>query len=181
MSQPAVPQPLSLYARFTLDLQRYQAYMDSAPAHPSEFGDWPSPAQAGHGERRGHAEALADPQATTVAEMIKAWRQDPWTGTPPVEYDELRRELRIVMLQASGHPIELLRVLGPLRGAAGFNDAEADDFVLAFDSRGSGEVRAYLTLGDGLSRFDGAPPRHHLDEARRHLDRAAAYLRERAG
>lgn len=166
MSQPAVPQPLSLYARFTLDLQRYQAYMDSAPARPDEFGDWPaaSALQAGLGGRRGHAEALTDPQPATVAEAIKAWRQDSWTGTPPVEYDELRRELRIAMLQVSGHPIEMLRVLSPLRGAAGFNDAGSDDFILAFDfRRGRGETPAYLRLSDGASRFERAPSAPHMD------------------
>ena len=114
-------EPASLYARFTLSHEQYEAFMNSAPARPAAFGDWQSwfdrRAIAGEG-LADEARLLADRGGATVADVIKAWREDAWTGTPPVEYDELRRTLRIAMLQASENYVEMLHLLTPLRGAA---------------------------------------------------------------
>lgn len=177
-------EPASLYARFTLSHEQYEAFMSSAPAQPGGFADW----QAWF-DRRGMAgggkvpaEILADLDAGSVAEAIKAWREDAWTGTPPVEYDELRRTLRIAMLQASENYHEMLRLLTPLRGAARFNDPDADDFVVILDFLwDEREIEAYLRFGDGASRFEETCAPEHLDEARGYLREALDYLQSRAG
>lgn len=175
-------EPASLYARFTLSHEQYESFMNSAPARPTSFGDWQSwfdrHAMAGAG--RVEPGMLADLDAATVADVIKAWREDPWTGTPPVEYDELRRTLRIAMLQASENYHEMLHLLTPLRGAAAFCDPNADDFIVIFDFLwGDGEVDACLSLGNGGSRFEDELPQAHREEAVSHLQSALAYLQER--
>ena len=35
-------EPASLYARFTLSHEQYEAFMNSTPARPASFGDWQS-------------------------------------------------------------------------------------------------------------------------------------------
>lgn len=176
-------EPASLYARFTLSHEQYEAFMNSAPARPAAFGDWQSwfdrRAIAGEG-LADEARLLADRGGATVADVIKAWREDAWTGTPPVEYDELRRTLRIAMLQASENYVEMLHLLTPLRGAAAFCDPGADDFIVIFDFLwGGGEVDAYLRLDGGGSRFEHEFAHAHREEAVGQLESALAYLKER--
>ncbi|QWP75810.1 hypothetical protein J5226_19695 [Lysobacter sp. K5869] len=177
-------EPASLYARFTLSHEQYEAFMNSAPARPSAFADWQSwfDRREMSGGNRVPPEILADLDAVSVADVIKAWRADAWTGTPPIEYDEIRRTLRIAMLQASENYHEMLRLLAPLRGAARFNEPGADDFVVILDFLwGDGDINAYLRFGDGASRFDEACAPEHLDEARGYLREALDYLQSRAG
>ncbi len=177
-------EPASLYARFTLDHERYEAFMNSAPAQPAHFDDWQLwfDRRAMCGGSQVPPEILADFEAASVAEVIKAWREDAWTGTPPVEYDETRRTLRIAMLQASENYHEMLRLLAPLRGAARFNQPGADDFVVILDFLwDEQEVQAYLRLGDGASRFDEDCAPQHLEEARAYLREALDYLESRTG
>ncbi|MGO1073648.1 hypothetical protein [Lysobacter sp. CA199] len=175
-------EPASLYARFTLSHEQYEAFMNSAPARPASFDDWQSwfDRQSMAGDARVVPQMLTELNAATVADVIKAWREDPWTGTPPVEYDELRRTLRIAMLQASENYHEMLHLLTPLRGAAAFSDPGADDFIVILDFLwGDNEVAAYLTLGDGGSRFADECPQVHRDEALSHLRDALSYMQER--
>lgn len=177
-------EPASLYARFTLSHEQYEAFMNSTPARPASFDDWQAwfDRRSMAGDGRVGADMLADLDAATVADVIKAWREDPWTGTPPIEYDELRRTLRIAMLQASENYIEMLRLLTPLRGAAAFNDATADDFVLIFDYLwGDSEISAYLLLDQGRSRFAEPCPAQHMQEARGYLEEALNYMQSRGG
>ncbi|QQP96703.1 hypothetical protein [Lysobacter enzymogenes] len=177
-------EPASLYARFTLSHEQYQAFMSSAPARPAGFDDWQPwfDRQQMSGGNRVPPEILADLDAASVAEVVKAWREDAWTGTPPVEYDEIRRTLRIAMLQASENYHEMLRLLTPLRGAARFNDPDADDFVVILDFLwGEEEINACLRFGDGASRFEESCAPEHLDEARAYLQEAWDYLQNRAG
>lgn len=177
-------EPASLYARFTLSHEQYEAFMNSAPVRPGGFADWQSwfDRRDMAGGNRVPAEILGDFDAVSVAEVIKAWREDAWTGTPPVEYDEIRRTLRIAMLQASENYHEMLRLLAPLRGAARYNDPGADDFVVILDFLwDEREINAYLRFGDGASRFDPTCAPEHLDEARAYLREALDYLQSRAG
>ncbi|MEH6422076.1 hypothetical protein [Pseudomonas sp. CGJS7] len=175
-------EPASLYARFTLSHERYEAFMNSAPARPAAFADWQAwlDRRSMAGDAQAAPEMLTEPGAATVADVIKAWREDPWTGTPPVEYDELRRTLRIAMLQASENYHEMLHLLTPLRGAAAFSDPGADDFIVILDFLwGDNEVAAYLALGDGRSAFVEQCPPAHRDEALGHLRDAMSYMQER--
>lgn len=176
-------EPASLYARFTLSHEQYEAFMNSTPARPASFGDWQSwfDRHSLAGDGRVPEAILGDLDAGRVAEVIKAWREDDWTGTPPVEYDELKRTLRIAMLQASENFHEMLRLLTPLRGAGGYNDPAADDFVVIFDFLwGGSQISAYLRLRDGVSHFVEECPPAHLDEASGYLHEALAYLSSRA-
>lgn len=178
-------EPASLYARFTLSHEQYEAFMSSVPARPSGFADWQSWFDRRQMSGGSHVppEILSDLEAASVAEVIKAWREDAWTGMPPVEYDELRRTLRIAMLQASENYHEMLRLLTPLRGAARFNDPGADDFVVILDFLWEEEqqIEAYLRFGDGASRFEEDCAAEHLEEARGYLGEALSYLQSRAG
>ncbi|MGH8081407.1 MAG: hypothetical protein ACREP7_12610 [Lysobacter sp.] len=177
-------EPASLYARFTLSHEQYEAFMNSAPARPASFDDWQSwfDAHSLAGDGRVPGAILGDLDAARVADVIKAWREDEWTGTPPVEYDEIKQTLRIAMLQASENFHEMLRILTPLRGASAYNDPAADDFIVIFDFLwGDGEISAYLALHNGASGFAGECPPAHLQEASGYLQEALAYMQSRSG
>jgi hypothetical protein len=177
-------EPASLYARFTLSHEQYEAFMNSTPARPASFGDWQSwfDRHPMAGDNRVPAALLGDLDAARVADVIKAWREDDWTGTPPVEYDEIKRTLRIAMLQASENFHEMLRLLTPLRGASAYNDPGADDFIVIFDFLwDGGDISAYLQLRDGDSRFVEDCPPAHLQEAGGYLREALSYMRDRTG
>lgn len=175
-------EPASLYARFTLSHEQYEAFMNSTPARPASFDDWQAwfDTRPMAGDGKVTPEMLIELNAPSVADVIKVWRKDTWTGTPPIEYDELRGTLRIAMLQASENYIEMLGLLAPLRGAAAFNDHAADDFVLIFDFIwGGGEIDAYVLLADGASRFGDECTSGHLREAQDYLQEAMEYLQSR--
>ena len=55
-------EPASLYARFTLSHEQYEAFMNSAPARPAAFDDWQSwfDRRAIAGEGLAEARLLAD-------------------------------------------------------------------------------------------------------------------------
>lgn len=176
-------QPASLYARFTLSHEQYEAFMNSTPARPVSFDDWQSwfDRHAVRGIGKAAAEMLADLDAPTVADLIKAWRQDEWTGTPPVEYNEINRTLHIAMLRVSENLTERLRILSPLRAAGAFNEPAANDFIAIFDFlRDDGSVAAYVQLHEGKSRFGSELAPAHRKEAETYLQEVQAYLRSRS-
>lgn len=175
-------EPSSLYARFSMSHEQYEAFMTSTPASPRFFVDWqnwfdhqgvPEPVLAEGG-------VLSDLPESTVADCIKAWREDEWTGTPPIEYDEMSRTLRIAMLRTSENYHEMLRILTPLRGACAFNVEDADDFVLIFDYLwGDDTVNAYVRFRDGRSRFEHELDEEHRAEAEAYLDDAVNYIQSK--
>ncbi|MBW8809400.1 MAG: hypothetical protein JF591_11330, partial [Lysobacter sp.] len=55
-------EPASLYARFTLSHEQYEAFMNSTPARPASFDDWQAWFDGGSmaGDGRVSADMLAD-------------------------------------------------------------------------------------------------------------------------
>ncbi|ASR44270.1 hypothetical protein BEN78_13740 [Xanthomonas citri pv. mangiferaeindicae] len=160
-------EPYSLYARLSFAPGAFEAFLASAPAQPSAFGDW----QAWFDQHRlaGNgclpAGLLADVDAGRVADIIEAWQRDPALGMPPIDYDAATGVCRIAMLSASENLEALLRMLTPLRGAAAWHRAEADDFIVVVDFLWGGEqLGAYVPLRDGRSQLGTTvPPAHHAE------------------
>jgi hypothetical protein len=160
-------EPYSLYARLTFAPGAFDAFLAAAPAQPSAFDDWQTWFDQHRlaGDGRVPPGLLADIDVGRVADILEAWQRDPALGMPPIDYDAATGICRIAMLSASENVEALLRMLTPLRGAAAWHRAEADDFIVVLDFLWGGEqLGAYVALRDGRSHLGTTvPPAHHAE------------------
>lgn len=160
-------EPYSLYARLSFAPGAFEAFLASAPVQPSTFGDWQAWFDQHRlvGDGRVPAGLLADIDVGRVADIFDAWQRDPALGMRPIDYDAATGVCRIAMLSASENVEALLRMLTPLRGAAAWHRAEADDFIVVLDFLWGGEqLGAYVALRDGRSHLGTTvPPAHHAE------------------
>ncbi|HEX8405959.1 MAG TPA: hypothetical protein VF670_15155 [Duganella sp.] len=150
----------SIYAKFSMDQQDFNRWLESATPVITDFDDWSEMNPDWSDSWKGEFPQLA---AMTVAELLEGWKEDEFNQSPLVtKYDPSRGEFVLFQALYDDNLINIAVGIARLRGVQQFVKPGSESYILVAPLFWDPKITALLEILDSGSQFlekeeDGPP------------------------